>query len=374
MRSRNPFHLIFPQGMLAVLALVTVGCSEDESSGNGESSSRISPVIITERVPGDSDDPAIWINENNPADSLILGTDKDPNGALYVFDLAGNILPGKTVHGLNIPNNVDVEYGLSLSGAPVDIAVVTERGTDSIRVYRLPDMTPIDSGGIPVFEGEAGEKYREPLGIALYKRPRDGAVFAIVSRKDAATNGRYLWQYLLEDDGRGGVKGTKVREFGSFSGRYEIESVAVDDELGYVYYSDERAGVRKYHADPSAPNADVELAFIDTSSYEGDNEGISIYKIDDGTGYLIVSDQGSNRFYIYPREGAAGNPHQHDVLKSVHLSTQASDGSDVTSTALGGLFPAGIFVAMSDDRTFHYYSWTDIAGNDLVKAPNAIKP
>jgi hypothetical protein len=38
--------------------------------------------------------------------------------------------------------------------------------------------------------------------------------------------------------------------------------------------------------------------------------------------------------------------------------------------ALGDRFPSGIFVAMSDNRTFHFYSWEDIAGEALVKAPN----
>ncbi len=47
------------------------------------------------------------------------------------------------------------------------------------------------------------------------------------------------------------VKGTLVRKFGLFSGKKEIESIAVDDALGYVYYSDEGYGVRKYYADPS---------------------------------------------------------------------------------------------------------------------------
>ena len=27
---------------------------------------------------------------------------------------------------------------------------------------------------------------------------------------------------------------------------------------------------------------------------------------------------------------------------------------------------------MSDNKTFHYYSWDDIAGDDLVKAPNGV--
>ncbi|MDM7988280.1 MAG: phytase [Smithella sp.] len=371
MKRRNFYRFIILSVIMAIMVLFAFGCSGGDDSGNGKNSSKISPVIITEAVRGDADDPAIWINKNNPAESLILGTDKITNGALYVFDLAGHIIREKTVYGLERPNNVDVEYGLLISGTPVDIAVVTERGAHRLRVYRLPDMTPIDNGGIPVF---TGEEDREPMGIALYKRPRDGAVFSIVSRKEGARNGRYLWQYLLEDDGHGGVTGTKVREFGLFSGKKEIEAVAVDDELGYVYYSDERAGIRKYHADPSAANADVELTIIDTSGYGGDNEGISLYKINDGTGYLIVSDQGANRFYIYPREGVPGNPHQHEVVKSVHLSTSESDGSDMTNTAVSASFPAGLFVAMSNEGTFHYYSWTDIAGSDLVIAPNGIKP
>ena len=371
MERKNFYLFLILSVMIAIIVLFSFGCNGSDDSDHKKDASLISPVIITDAVRGDADDPAIWINKNNPADSLILGTDKNTNGALYVFDLAGRIILEKTVNGLNSPNNVDVEYGLLISGTPVDIAVVTERGAERLRVYRLPDMTPIDNGGIPVF---TGEKYREPMGIALYKRPRDGAVFAIVSRKKAAAEDRYLWQYLLEDDGRGGVTGTKVREFGFFSGKREIEAVSVDDELGYLYYCDERAGIRKYHADPSAANANVELAFMDTSGYGGDNEGISIYKINDGTGYLIVSDQGANRFYIYPREGAPGNPHQHAVVKSVHLSTHESDGSDMANTAIHASFPAGLFVAMSNERTFHYYSWTDIAGSDLIIAPNGVKP
>ena len=78
------------------------------------------------------------------------------------------------------------------------------------------------------------------------------------------------------DDGTGSVVAKKVREFGQFSGTGEIEAVAVDDELGYVYYSDEGAGVHKYHADPDAPKADEELALFATSGFTEDREGISI--------------------------------------------------------------------------------------------------
>lgn len=349
--------------------LINACKNEPESCSNV-----IKPVVTTEAVQYDTDDPAIWINADDPSKSLIIGNDKDVNGGLYVFDLDGKIIPEKTI-SLKRPNNVDVEYGLIINNVPTDIAVATERGRNSIRIFSVPDMKEIDNGGIEVF---SGEELRAPMGIALYKRPSDGAIYAIVGRKKGPLN-NYLWQYLLEDDGAGNVKGTLVRKFGNYSGLKEIESIAVDDQLGYVYYSDEQYGVRKYHADPDVEKADEELGIIYTLDYTEDNEGISIYCIDDSTGYILVSDQSANRFRIYPREGTPADidledpedsvparPHLHKLLKIVDVSTNNSDGSDVTSVALGDKFPNGLFVAMSDNKTFQLYDWADIAGDDLI--------
>lgn len=342
-------------------------CCNKKSSEIKKQLTPIAPLIVTEQVKHDTDDPAIWLHPTQPSQSLIIGTDKDQDGALYVFDLEGKIIEGKTIRNLKRPNNVDIEYGLLLNGNPVDIAVTTERLTNKLRVFSLPEMIPVDNGGIEVFEGDS---LRAPMGIALYKRPSDNAVFAIVSRKKGPTNGSYLWQYRLEDDGTGKVKGIKVREFGIWSGVKEIEAIAVDDELGYVYYSDERVGVRKYKADPDALDADKQLALFATDNYMADREGISIYKINDGTGYILVSDQSANTFHIYKREGEPENPHVHKLIKIVYFSTNNSDGSDVTNAVLNDTFPVGLFVAMSDNKTFHFYSWADVAGDDLVIAPD----
>jgi 3-phytase len=328
----------------------------------------LEPVVITEQTAVDTDDPAIWIHPDDPSKSLILGTDK--GGEIYVFDLDGKIIPEKTVSGMGRMNNIDVAYGFPLGGEKIDIAVATDRNEEKIRVFRLPDMAPIDNGGIKSFVGETDD--RRAMGLAIYTRPSDGAFFAIVSRK-FGQSGSYLWQYLLEDAGDGTVKGTKVRAFGEFVGGKEIEAVAVDNELGYVYYSDETAGIHKYLADPEAPDANVELAFFGTEGFSQDQEGISIYKIDDGTGYVLVSDQQANAFRVYRREGEPGDPHDHQLVKVVQVSTNESDGSDVTNVPVDDRFPSGLFVAMSDNRTFHYYSWDEIAGDDLKRAPNGVE-
>jgi 3-phytase len=335
-----------------------VGCGSQPPAA----ADALKPVVITEPTRHDTDDPAFWIHPTDRARSLVIGTDKNTDGALYVYDLDGRIV--QRVGDLKRPNNVDVAYGLMLGGKPVDIAVCTERELQRLRVFSVPDMKPLDQGDLVVF---GGDKERAPMGVALYKRPRDGAIFAIVGGKNGPAEG-YLAQYRLSDDGRGGVKMTLARQFGRYSGKKEIEAIAVDAELGYVYYSDETFGVRKYAADPDAPDAGRELATIGTGGYAEDHEGISIYKVTDTTGYILVSDQQANRFRIYRREGEPGRPHEHTLLKTVPVSAIESDGSEVTSIALGPKFPHGLFVAMSNGKVFHYYSWDQIAGSDLKRA------
>ncbi len=319
----------------------------------------IAPALVTQKVANDSDDPAIWINRKDPGNSLVVGTDKGDDagaGALYVFNLRGEIVD--TVNNIMRPNNVDIAYDFDFNSERIDIAVCTERYSNSIRVFRLPEMTPIDNGGIPVFEGDS---LNAPMGVALYTDHASDRIFAIVGRKYGPQTG-YLWQYKLHTDNQS-VKGTRVRAFGNFSGKKEIEAIAVDNEQGYVYYADEGVGVRKYYAHPDS--SDTELALFAREGFTDDHEGISIYKSSDSTGYLLVSDQQANKFHIYPREGTSNNPHDHPVLKTVLLSTLESDGSEVTSAGLNDTFKQGLFVAMSDDGTFQFYKWEDIAGEDL---------
>src|SRR6218665_358345 len=350
------------QGNLAAAVIIVsafISCKEQSKPGvaitNPTDSAAVKPIVITEKVFDDSDDPAIWINPSNPDSSLIIGTDKShENGGLYAFYLNGKIDRRRTVTGLHRMNNVDIAYQLQLGDTMIDIAVATERDMNTIRVFSLPDMKPLDGGGIEVFKNDSA---RAPMGIALYTRPSDKAIFAIVGRKSGPAEG-YLEQYLLKDNGKGMVTGEMVRRFGKYSGKKEIESIAVDNELGYVYYSDEQLGIRKYYADPQKGND--ELALFGLGQFREDNEGISIYKFPDGTGYILVSDQSAGRFNVYPREGDKGNPNTHALIVSIPVSTLQSDGSDVTSTSLPG-FPGGLFAAMSEGGVFQFYSWKSLA-------------
>ncbi len=339
----------------AIAAITMTACTNNSSTNTKEEATQtaadttpIKPTYITDTVGYDTDDPAIWINKQDASKSLIIGTDKDSDGGLFVFDLQGKLV--NKVAGLKRPNNVDVAYGLKINGTAVDIAVATERERNMIRIFSVPDMKAIDNGGIEVF---AADSVQAPMGVALYTAA-DGSMYAVVGRKSGPIDG-YLWQYKLEDDGKGNVKATVVRKFGKYSSKKEIEAIAVDNEAGYIYYSDEQHGVHKYYADPAKGNE--ELALFATDGFTSDHEGISIYKTGDKTGYILVSNQQKNSFMVYPREGTTANPHEHKLIAEIPVSTLESDGSEVTNVNLGAQYPKGLFVAMSNGKVFHIYDW-----------------
>src|SRR5690606_24715952 len=103
---------------------VCLACLEEKSNEN-VSTVTVEPTVITETVTFDTDDPAIWIHPSEPSKSLIIGTDKNKDGALYAFDLDGKIV--NVVKNIVRPNNVDIAYGFPFHEELIDIAVVTER-------------------------------------------------------------------------------------------------------------------------------------------------------------------------------------------------------------------------------------------------------
>jgi 3-phytase len=132
--------------------------------------------VATEPVPngGDAaDDPAIWIHPDDPAKSLVLGTDK--KGGLHAYFLDGRdrqlVSPGSR------PNNVDVLYGFRLAGHRVDLAIasVGKGGKSSgVKVWTIDptDGTLAEIGDGPTFKTFDGG---DPYGLCTYRSPRDRA-------------------------------------------------------------------------------------------------------------------------------------------------------------------------------------------------------
>jgi 3-phytase len=328
---------------MLVCAVVVVSC--------GHPLPEIPAKVITEQTPHDTDDPAIWVNKENPAQSLVFGTDKDEvNGGVYAFDLNGAIIEEKSITGLSYPNNVDLAYGFKLSDSTVaDILMFTEREKNQVRLFSVPDMTPLDNGGFPVFVDESSSDLRRPMGIAIYKDPVSERFFPVVSRK-VGPKINYLYQYELIADSLG-IRFELLRKFGAFSGKKEIEAIVVDNDLGFLYYADEMHCIHKYYAHPD--RGSEELDCFGAHNFKRDIEGMAIAKGPNGDGYLIVSDQQAHSFSVFDRQ-------TNTYIKQVNLGTIETDGCEVTTENLGPLFPNGLFVSMTDSREFYFHDFGEI--------------
>jgi len=306
----------------------------------------IKASLLTEKTPHDTDDPAIWVNQDNLEQSIVFGTDKDEiNGGVYAFDLDGNIITDKSITGLSYPNNVDVSYNYKLNDSTVtDIMVFTEREKHQIRLFSVPNMKPLDNGGFKVFKEENNQELQKPMGIAFYTNTFTDKTYVIVGRKTGPSDS-YLHQYELVSDSLG-VQPKLVRTFGKFSGKKEIEAIAVDQELGFVYCADEDYCIRKYYANPDKGN--TELSCFGSDYFKRDIEGIAIAKFENNSGYLIVSNQQAHSFSVFDRK-------TNNYIKELNLGTTETDGCEVTTQVLGTKFPNGLFVSMTDSKEFVYH-------------------
>ena len=317
----------------------------------------IQETIATKPVRTDPDDPAIWIHPENSELSLLIGTDKKAvTGGLFVFDLNGKII--QHIDNIDRPNNVDVEYGFKINDTySIDLAVLTERNQRRLRIFSIDKNTrqlnEFVGGDTLVFVNSTGNE-AAPMGVGLYKREKDQKIYAIVSRKFGPSIG-YLGQYELIWNGRS-IDLKLIRYFGDFNGA-EIESIVIDDHLGFIYYSDEKYGIRKYNVDPLT-NQTSQIGFINiTNLWHGDSEGLALYTKSDSNGYLIITDQipSGSIFHIYERQG------NNSYIGSIKTRAAKTDGIEVTSHYLNRNFPHGLLIVMNEiDKNFLIYDWRNI--------------
>jgi len=325
----------------------------------------VKPRTITSPVITDADDAAIWMHPTDPAKSLIIGTDKGsyPDGGLYTWNLDGTQKQRLT---MSRPNNVDVRHGFKLGNKVIDLAAVTLRDHRQVRIFeidsgtrKLIDVTTLDSSNI------LNKMFKSPYGLTMYKRPDDGLMFVIVSSRHNDYKDK-LRQIRLEDDGAGHIKGVFVREFGNF--RNIVEGMVADDELGYLYASEEKVGIHKYYASALKGNEELTFFGMEDSLSSGNNEGLALYRCVNGTGYILVAHPETNSIKVYRREGERNAPHQHLLLTRIQDdSLRAGDGLEVSSRVFANDFPHGLLAWHNQAaRNFRLYGWEDIAKKFLT--------
>lgn len=407
-RSRHPRRFLVP----ALSAAMVIGAVAAASAHGGSGQSvEVEPELETRSTFDDeeggyraTDDPAIWVHPDDEEDSLVLAAQKE--GGLAVYDLDGDVvqdIPAPAAPGPDDEpgriNNVDVAYDFAVPGqGDVDIAVVSDRGLDQVRVYAIdPDdddapLTDISSANLPwIFSSSQDEVNDEMTSYGLTAWQHGGNTDVFVTQ-NGQSNVAHL-RLVGQPDGT-----VSYNEVGMINlpSQFELpdgtqwapcmdpgetayaEGMAIDKDRGVLYIGQETVGIWKVRVwpftgtpqlvDPVAEygvpwtydeDADDEciIHYGQDPGYGGDwlttdVEGLAIYDAGWGRGYLIASSQGSDTFVVYDRSW--GN----EVIGEINVvaddgidRVNGTDGLDVTNVDLGGDFDEGLLVLQDEPNT-----------------------
>ncbi|GLZ33869.1 hydrolase [Lentzea sp. NBRC 105346] len=295
----------------------------------------LEPTAVTQTFgePADADDPAIWVNPADTERSVVLGTLKE--GGLAAFDLKGRTIGVYPAPPAPSPdakpgrfNNVDV-LG--------DLAFVSDRGRDRIRVFRVDasgahDVTNPKTK--PVFSDDEDEvdEQRNVYGLAAG---------TVGGRDVVVTSRRNETRIALLHVEKGRHVDTKVvstldlpKKFKLPNGSTwkpceepgdepQLEGMVIDSAAGVLYAAQEDVGiwriplrakgfgspelvdkVRSFGAPMKYDEAGEECVADGPNPgfggqwLEADAEGLTLWN-----DKLVASSQGDSRFVLYQRNG-----------------------------------------------------------------------
>ena len=286
-----------------------------------------------------ADDPAIWVNEANPAASLIVATNKVRG--LLVYGLDGQVVSRLDSGRIN---NVDLRAGIRVGGQETIVVAGTNRTTKTVDILALDAVSGrLSSLGDPIDPEFAAD----PYGICLYNSASSGDLYVFANAQDGAVG-----QWRLADDGRGGLAGEPVRTLKLDS---QPEGCVADDANGWLFIGEEEAGIWRFDAEPTAPT-DQPTAVDKTGLGEpgggrlaADVEGLALYAPPGSSnrdGFLVASSQGNHTYVVYDR----APPHAYRGTFRIGGEgsidgTEETDGIDLVAAPVGPDYPAGLLVA-----------------------------
>ncbi|MET9319403.1 phytase [Streptomyces sp. NPDC003038] len=350
------------------------------------------------------DDPAIWRNANDPGRSLVVATAKE--GGLRVYDLEARPVQSIPAPAPAAPddapgrfNNVDLLSGLRLSSGPADVAVVSDRGHDRLRIYRIDPSRPgapltdvTDPAAAPVFSANQDEinEQQTAYGLATWKDKATGRSYALVSQRNrtriallelrptgAGTVGYRTVRTLdLPSAFRlpSGARWTPCGEPGELP---QVEGMVVDPANGTLYAGQEDVGIWRMRADLTSTPVLVDKVreygvpgVYDEQSEEctpgadpgyggrrltADVEGLTLFQEPDGDGYLMASSQGDDTFALYDREIEEHNEYEGGfrvgAVTAALDGVEECDGAAVLNAPLGSRYPRGLLVVQDGHDT-----------------------
>ncbi|MCY4601344.1 MAG: phytase [Acidobacteria bacterium] len=378
--SRRITTIVSAAGILACSSLLAgcdpatvIRCSLTALLESAEADSQpadtrtVTAAVETEPVddPCDAaDDPAIWLNEEDPEASLIVATNKVRG--LLVYDLEGQIVSRLDSGRVN---NVDLRSGIRVGGAETIVVAGTNRTTMTLDILALDpasgELSPLGDPIDPEFADE-------PYGLCLYHSAASGDLYVFANAQDGAVG-----QWRLDDNGRGGLTGAPVRSWMLAS---QPEGCVADDANGWLFIGEEEAAIWRFDAEPTASTDRPTVVDRTTLGEPGggrlaaDVEGLALYAPAGGgarDGFLVASSQGNHTYVVYDR----APPHAYRGTfriagEGAIDGTEETDGIDLVAAPVGPDYPAGLLVVQDGfnydpegsriNQNFKLVSWDDV--------------
>jgi 3-phytase len=277
---------------------------------------------------------------------------------MYVYDMQGKVASFRPDGKMN---NTDLREGFELGGAKVVLVTASDRTHKSAAIYRL------DTGArklVDVADGVQATGLPDPYGLCMYRGGTDGKTYVFINTGDGLMR---QWELLAGDNGR--VRIEQVREFRFDS---QAEGCVADDAGGNLYVDEEDVALWKLGAAADAGDTMTAIDRIDGNpALKADLEGLGIYHLGDGRGYIVISVQGNDTYAVYRLEG------DHEYLGSFAVVADAArgidgisetDGLEITSRNLGPGFEHGAMIAQDgrnvlpvENQNYKYVPWESIA-------------
>ena len=324
--------------LILAAATILAGCHSGSNSKRTEipSSNFVTAAAETKPVPRDAasdaaDDPAIWINFSRPDSSRIIGTDKQ--GGLAVYDLSGHEL---FYYPTGKMNNADLRYHFALSKDTIDLLAVSNRTDQAVDLYKINT-----NGSLEVIHQQTlkSRLKEEVYGLCMYLSAKTGKYYVFVNGKDGAIE---QWELFPVADQ---ISGRIVRNLKLDT---QVEGMVADDEHESLYVGEEDKGIWKFNAEPEDQEPPVLLSLsteAENPLLKFDVEGMAIYTLPNGEGFLVASSQGNDSYALFDRK----SPHQYlgsfQITDGLSIDgVQETDGLDVTSVPLGNTYIEGLLV------------------------------
>lgn len=339
-------HPARPQLALLVPALLTLAaCATTPAVPNTQASAvnaRAETVPVGTANQDAADDPAIWRNAADPAQSLLVGTDK--KAGLYAYGLDGKVKSFLAAGALNNVAVIDTPQGLLVAASDR-----TDLVNSQVALFSLDK-----AGGQLAKIGSISSGPGEAYGLCMVAAG-DGARI-VAALKDGTV--REIALTRAEGQFSGAIK----REWKIAT---QIEGCVVDEAGNDVFVGEEGVGIWRIDLDDPSSQP-VAFARVDGgATLFPDVEGLTIAIDPNGTHYLIASSQGDNAYAVFDIAAGSYVGRFRIVDSAATDGTSETDGIDVVVGDFGPGSPGGLFVAQDGDngngtQNFKLVAWDDI--------------